>query len=153
MTIIVYRDGVMAADSAAWHGSVRVSYEKRKIYRLKDGSLFGCAGASATIQTVRAWADLGFSQEGKPKDEKEEDFEGLLITPEGVAKGVSHDMIVHHLAPAAFHCVGQPDFVYGALAMGATAEEAVRLAIRWCDYAGGECFTEHLHPALSAAAD
>lgn len=44
MTVIVYRDGIMAADTAGWFGDIAAATAQRKVKRLPDGSLTAAAG-------------------------------------------------------------------------------------------------------------
>lgn len=58
MTIVVFRDGVMAADSGAWAGDA--SYAPvRKVGRGETGNLYGCAGSAGSVSKFFSWVDAG----------------------------------------------------------------------------------------------
>ena len=54
MTIIAYRDGVMAADTATWQGGVMIGDRSKKIMRTPEGFLIACAGELSVISEFRA---------------------------------------------------------------------------------------------------
>lgn len=59
MTVIVFRDGVMASDSGAFSGD-RVWPWLRKIARGPDGVLFGVTGSAAVAGGFLDWVDGGY---------------------------------------------------------------------------------------------
>lgn len=141
MTVIAYRAGVLAADTAAWHNDVIV-VSVRKIVRLDDGSLFAATGPSDKVAAYIAWAN-GAAE--KPADADEESgYSGIRLYPDGEiwAIGRNHERYqrVGEFMALGAHC----EFLYGAMAAGASAEEAVRLAIRYCAFASGEVQVERL---------
>jgi hypothetical protein len=148
MTIIVYRDGVMAADTAEWTGHYEKGYvivgHVNKIHRLKDGSLLGCSGRTSDIQAVKAWLEHGSNPESRPAIDKNIGFNAILATLDvGVFK--IEDDCRPFLVESPYHVVGTPDhFCLGALAAGASAEEAVTLAIQFHEGAAGEVRVERL---------
>jgi hypothetical protein len=144
MTAIAYRDGILAADTARWHGDVKVS-DDRKIFRLPDGSLFAGSGAVDIIKAYVAWKS---GQGDKPEPaEKEEDFGGILVTKDGVK--IVGGAYREYMQEADFYAEGSPvEFLYGAMAAGASAEEAIRLAIRHCKDAGGNVQVERIGSSM-----
>lgn len=150
MTAIAYRDGILAADSVAWCGDVAVPVIK-KIARLPDGTLIAVAGDTAVCRWFKEeWPNLRNSDSPTIK---EGELNALIVMSSGTVLECDH-----HLRPfeviGPFHALGAPHrFMAGAMHAGASAEEAVRLAILHTDGAGGEVQVEHLHPALAEAAD
>lgn len=144
MTAIAYRDGIMAADNVAWVANGRIKMPTfQKIERLPDGSLIACMGAVSEIQTVTDWLRRG-EPIGRPLLDKDEGFGCLRITPERQARYANWRLDFYDLY-GDFHAVGAPaEFMFGALFAGASAEEAVRLAIQHTDGAGGEVQVERL---------
>ena len=63
----------MAADSMIVSGDCRRGYVK-KITRLADGSLLGCAGNSAIIDIFVRWAESGADLKNPPKFSDKDDF-------------------------------------------------------------------------------
>lgn len=144
MTVIVFRDGVMAADSAVWQGDIIAGY-RRKIRRLPDGSLFASCGRQSHGDACFQWlSEHAGDPDKRPPADEEKMFGALIITTSGVMK-IEHDMRVFAAIPAPYYVEGAHlEFLHGALTMGATAEEAVRLAIQFGDSAAGEVQVERL---------
>jgi len=135
MTIICYRDGVMAADTASFisRHEARIPGNTTKIYRLSDGSLFGGAGKSLDIQKVRDWIENG--RHGPlPSDV---DATCLWVWGNGRPFIIDGNYIEEFDGP--FFAIGSG----GSAALGAmwadkSAEEAVRIAMLVDPYCGGK---------------
>jgi hypothetical protein len=141
MTVIAYRAGVMAADTASWVGDVSVG-RTVKIIRLREGGLFAGSGARVFIDT---WVDWKNGDVGAPPPavDKDEDFGGIWVKADGV--WVVDKSYREYRHDAEFYALGaHADFLYGAMAAGSSAEEAVALAIRYCAFARGEVQVECL---------
>ncbi len=142
MTAIAYRDGVMAADTAVWFGEV-IAGQTQKIHRFPDGHLFAAQGDSIYIEAYVQWRREG--GEVPEKAEKDEDFFGIGVDRGGVVYWVPCSYKMQRAAIAPYYAAGAvSDFLHGALAAGATAEEAVRLAIEHCAFAAGKVQVERL---------
>ena len=143
MTVIVFRDSILAADTAVWAGNIIAGHVPDKIVRLPDGRLVGGAGRVTDIQAFKKWIETG---EGP--GQKFEDFTGIVVTPEGEVTTFNKKL---QATPEPFPWValGMEDFCRGALAAGCSAEETVRLAIEYTDMAGGEVITLVLEPVQS----
>lgn len=140
MTVIVYRDGVLAADTGRWMGGIIVGY-RSKIRRLDDGRLYAGSGHSCDIDACFSWLNGG----EKPRELKDnEEFGAVIIGPQQIDKidkyFRSYDAIGCPYVVEGAHS----EFLLGALAAGATAEEAVRLAIQYGDSAAGDVQVERL---------
>jgi hypothetical protein len=139
MTVIACRDGVMAADTAVWCGNIIVGH-RQKVMRLVDGRLVACTGSSPVIAACKAWLD-GKSE--KPAPEAEDAFGGLILSQSGIQR-ISYKFHLYENA-GEFACEGaHGEFMFGAMLMGASAAEAVRLAIEHGDNAGGDVQIEKL---------
>lgn len=140
MTVIVCRDDVMAADTAIWRGNVIIGY-RQKIKRLHDGRLFAGSGVSGVILHCCDWLD-GLVE--KPAPVSDGDFDGLILGADGALR-VDYGFRVYETAQNDFAFAGShSELLLGALAAGASAEEAVRIAIKYGDAAGGEVQVERL---------
>lgn len=135
MTVIVYRDGIMAADTGVWEGDILCGFDQEKIQRMPDGGLLACAGLRPVIVEAQAW----LLRDGPKPDRVEDgDFGALMVGPDGVVSNVSHAMQIYE-AFGEFHVqASHHEFLVGALAAGVSAPEAVRLAIQFGRYAAGE---------------
>lgn len=125
MTIVVYRDGVMAADSLVTDHDLRCG-AVRKIQKI-NGCLVGAAGGLAEVQMFFAWyaARAGTDRPVLTDD----NFEGLVVMPGGQVNWYGHGLLPTRL-DAPYHAIGSGFKVaMGALWMGASAERAVECAI------------------------
>lgn len=138
MTVIACRDGVMAADTAVWQGEVMVG-RLNKIIRLDDRSLLAMAGDSSLAQVCRDW----LNGDHRPSPVGEFDFGALWLRSTGLFR-IDHRFLAY-ADPGDYAAEGAHDeFVLGAMAAGASAEEAVHLATKYCRRAGGEVQVERL---------
>lgn len=97
----------------------------RKLIRLPDGGVFGGAGDVQAIMALREWALAGF--EGK-RPAKTVEAECLLAKPDGSVWYLSGTGKPYELLDE-FTAIGSGgSFAEGAMAFGATALEAVRIA-------------------------
>lgn len=127
MTTIVYRDGVMAGDTAMMdRGTYCGQYQK--VCRADDGKLLGVCGCLGTVADLRDWFMAG--AEGDPPAFKDEDSEGLLVHPTGRAEWIGPKQKRLDIE-GPFHAIGSGFRVaMGAMAAGADAERALEIA---CD--------------------
>ena len=141
MTVIAYRDGIMAADTGTWSGNLITHCLAEKIYRTRTGALLACAGRVSKIIAVRQWIDGG----DRPAPDEKDNFGALLVHREmKLVERISWDMLIYP-DEGPFQVEGSHDeFLFGALAAGASAEEAVALALRFTGYAAGEVRTVRL---------
>ncbi len=134
MTIIAYRDGILAADTFVWSGSITIG-TTTKIIKAPDGWMAGTAGDSYAGECFRRWV---MNRRTPEWSNDIENFTGLLIDPNGNVlsydskyKGPSH-------AIASFYAIGSGyEVAIGAMSAGASAEEAARIAIERCSHCGG----------------
>ena len=138
MTIIAYRNGVMAADSSAWIGR-SVHRWSRKLLRSEDGCLFGVTGQCAEGQAYLSWI-AGFQQGREPMPsviDGDTSFDVLRVQPDGKIAVLTQFGWEAFAAP--YYVIGAAQAVaWGALFAGADAETAVRAAIEHSDAASGD---------------
>lgn len=105
--------------------------------KTKDGYLLGAAGSYGTISMFFNW--FQDDDEDKPGlgELKLEQFEGIIVHPEGdvvVLDPTGFPMEID----APFHTLGSGSGIaHGAMAQGASAIEAVKIAIKWVPSCGG----------------
>jgi hypothetical protein len=141
MTVIACRDGVVASDSAIWHGETTVGYTQ-KLHRLDDGSIFAAAGTFALILCVRDWINAGRPADTKPAVRPDDELDALILRQGGRMECWSTYLAPWQSMAEYEACGAHSDFLYGAMAAGASAEDAVRLAIQRCSHAGGDIQVE-----------
>jgi ATP-dependent HslUV protease subunit HslV len=143
MTIIAYRDGVMAADSMATKAAYRYG-TIQKIKHLYDGALFAAAGAAADCDSVFHWL---FHSGAKPKISEEDGFRAMLVRPGCPYPFEIDGNLIEHEIHMPFLVVGESTAEHvclGAMEAGATAEEAVNIAIKLCVWIGGPVQVERV---------
>lgn len=135
----------MAADTGLWDGDVMIDEVTDKIIRLDDGSLLGCAGVCAVIDSYVAWAKAGFPHDEKPEPaETSDEFGGILAVSPDEVWLIDHRFRRERLqAPYMVEGVGV-EFGYGCLLTGASASETVALAIKHVAHCAGRVVTHRL---------
>lgn len=143
MTTIAVRDHIMVSDSCAWEGDICTG-ALDKLFRAKDGSVWGFAGKVAGATKFKAWADV---MEGDPPETK--DTEILFMRPDGTVRTWEEDAWVDIRAP--YFAIGSGSHIaLGAMHMGATAQQAVEAASNYDAFTGGEIVVFELGEAVEA---
>lgn len=141
MTTIAYRDGVLAADSQVSSISGSRFGTKSKITRTAGGLLAAACGDSGWVSSFLRWADQFVGapdQLGSAVPECAEESEGWLVDPRTDALWIVSGGRHFWQLDAQFHAAGSGGRVaIGAMARGATAVEAVEIAIQFDIYTGG----------------
>lgn len=139
MSLVVFKGGVMAADSATWQGPIMVRDDAVKVHRTPAGLLIGCVGLVHIIQAFDAWADQGFP-EGTvlPDAEEESDFGAFVMQRDGSVVEYDYKMN-HERAERPFGAIGYgTEFALGLLVAGLSAKEVVTKAVKHVAYVGGK---------------
>ena len=132
MTTIAYRDGVIASDTLVSAGGTKVG-RVQKIGKIGP-VLFGASGSLAQAQRFGDWVRGGMK--GAPPQFEKEEGEGFVIHKDCIVtySGAGIDRM-----SAPYFASGSGwQFALGAMAAGACAEQAVRLAITLDNGSGGE---------------
>lgn len=140
MTIIAVKHGTMAADSASFTGSRREQSMRPKLYQRADGAIVGCAGAATSCHDMIDWFMGGEHEVSKPVlPQVEGELEALVLRPDGRVYRCSEDLRYYEVGN--LYAVGETTasaMTMGAMHAGATAREAVQIAINNTIYVGGE---------------
>ena len=137
MTTIAYRDDVLAGDTQVTCGTT-IDGRDQKVFR-KGTLLFGSIGCSGLGERFVSWVRRGMIGECPTlrPGEKDDDAWGLLFPGADLVLWRFQDRWARHRAP--FFAYGSgAEFAMGAMAFGATAEEAVKVATRFDTGTGGE---------------
>jgi ATP-dependent protease HslVU (ClpYQ) peptidase subunit len=156
LTIICFKDGIMAADGMSCSGDQIVNRSVQKIFRYPDGSLAAGTGVTTTIWRVHRYftAQGGFHHEYGdriPVDlagVEQGDLTLLVVKPDGKVFMVFFDGDVREIPrEIQIIAIGQgDDFAMGAMNMGASSEQAVKLVCENYAHCGGEIQVERLNP-------
>jgi len=139
MSVIVHRNGTLAADShvncETMHSNSQcdLAYPYNKLWRLSS-SLAGAVGPLQAVAAFQQWTLQGCTPEEFPLNTG---GTLLLLTKE---KGLLRykDLPIPYLHGANNYAIGEgAPFAYGAMFMGATAEEAVAAAIDGSPHCNG----------------
>lgn len=143
MTTIVYAGGILCADSLVTQNMGRCGF-CQKIGRTEDGHLYAASGRLDALENFAKWAE---NREGDPTSDPDEKGENqscrILITPEGKVR--EWERFGWTQVTMDFFAWGTgADYAIGALAMGATPQQAVQVGIDFDIYSGGEIHTLYL---------
>jgi ATP-dependent protease HslVU (ClpYQ) peptidase subunit len=139
VTTVVYRDGVMAGDGRETidqgGSSMILRDDCPKVYRLKDGRVFGAAHGSEAIE--RMLRALNEGQDIHKLTPHLEDVVAIVVDKKGrimVSEGI---IWVRVRVP--FYTIGSGSmFAFPALKAGVSAIEAVRIACECDPFSGGK---------------
>ena len=154
MTVIAFKDGVMAADSITVVGGLYRATAHPKISRAPDGSVAGACGVTSECYAFHTW----FSS-GSPAPEPawigtgDDRLITLIAKPDGTLwRRDENSTRFPVLGP---YTTGENDaamICLGAMLAGMGAEEAVRMAIKWSAFIDGEVQVERPHRAVALVA-
>lgn len=134
MSIIVYRDGVLAADSGAWTGDFITSSSTKKVFKVR-GHLLGIVGHYAIgLAFVDEFLRTGKFLKSLTAGDK---TSLIIVTPARRAFVCTEG---HMERCSGFVVAGSEarGIALGALHMGATAQRAVRIAIKVGPWTSGK---------------
>lgn len=139
MTTIAWDGSTLAADRRVNFGGV-TDAKTTKIVQRADGALAASSGSSSLGAAFKRWFLDGENGERPALDKGTENASGLIIRPSGVL--IVHDVSGWYEAEAGFYALGSGwEIALGAMAMGATAEQAVRVAAKFDGNTGGDVDT------------
>lgn len=138
MSVVAYKAGVLAADSKAYGGAYQSSPgTKRKVHRLADGSRVGITTsvlgqAERFVEWMNKGADRTAWGEGKP------DIRALWVKANGEVYLADDGLDFSGPIDCESYAIGSgAPYAIGAMAHGATAAEAVRIACLHDPHCGG----------------
>lgn len=129
MSTIAYRNGEMVADTRAWAGSRMPIGRKKKIHRLKDGSLLGISSSDVGApESFIRWANEVDEPEVS-ETENAYDIQALLVKPDGRVYFWNEGNGFSGPLEGEFFALGSGELAaLGAMFMGADARKAVAVA-------------------------
>lgn len=132
MTTIAYKDGVMVADGRITLYDGIISDNLTKIVKLSDGALLAVVGEFAYAASIRR--HLEDEDVDLPTGDS---FKALLVETDGTIKLYEGEGDFYEVPADRIALGSGGHFAYGAMEMGATAEEAVAVAIKRDPCSGG----------------
>lgn len=148
MTVIAYKGGIIAADGReTWEdGGIGLC---EKLFRIPKGPhkghIVGTQGASSPGMVFVDWYTDPKSE--KPKIQFEEEaFLCMVLRPDGVFIVDDHCRLIRCIEPVVAIGAGAP-VALGAMAAGATAVQAVRIACKYNNLCGPPVKWMTLEPA------
>lgn len=139
MTIIAYKDGIIASDSKATLNGMHF-FNAKKIVKAKDGTVSGGAGSMTWVVEFNDWI---LSGRKRPWSNFIDNMAAIYIDPHGVIRLVSPGGIIEaNLLNGCIAIGSGRDFAMGAMDAGVSAEEAVKIAIIRDNECGGPVQSE-----------
>jgi len=141
MTTIAWDGKTLAADACSWSGGAR--RRMRKVFKVTaaDGRLFlvAFAGNGSFALAVLAWMrserDRPDPLAFMPQTELPNQC-ALVIDQQRRVWQLGNELVYTQMRERVYAFGGGQDFAWGALEAGATAAQAIRIAMRRSDYAG-----------------
>lgn len=142
MTVIAVRGKTIAADALETTGEL-ISGLVVKLYRAHNGAVAGAAGNAYACQRFGVWFA---GARGKSPNISSDSFEALMLDIDGKIYLLDeHGTLL--LRTGEYAALGSgAHLALGAMAAGATAEQAVAIAIKLNVMCGGEVQVERLKP-------
>ena len=133
MTIIAYKDGIMAADTQTFSGDIRGAQTVKIV--AAGGRLYGASGDAGPSQAWRLAMLEGRDTTDLLPDKDKRNFTILEAGPDGVWQT---DWSGRSREPDAAAIGAGWEIALGAMHAGASAEDAVRICIAACVWCGGD---------------
>lgn len=137
MTVIAYRDGVMASDSGAFEGDSVYPWS-RKVASGADGALWGYAGCSAIGDEFLKWVLGGYRGPRPLVGDADNNINVLVAHPNGRLRILTQHGEENFDTAPFMALGGAASFAMGALFAGADAETAVQASIEFSKLAAGK---------------
>ena len=134
MSIVVFDGRTIAADRIATSGSLKMKSSKMR--RLINGDIVAWTGSAASGIAMANWWESGADPATFPPSQKTDDWSRLIVVSKG--KCFSFEQVPVKIPEEnGFMAWGSgQDFAMGALAFGASAVEAIKVASRLCTTCG-----------------
>lgn len=137
MSVVAFKEGILAADTCAYGGRGQASPgQKAKIHRLEDGTRVGIVSAVlGEPERFLAWMKDGEDRTKWTGDKP--DLRALIIRPSGEVFLADDSIWFSGPIECATYGIGSGgDYAQGAMAMGASAKQAVYVACDLDPYCG-----------------
>lgn len=137
MTTVVYRDGIMAADTSTVAGDWLLPEKVTKIIKLVDGRLVGFSGNFNMLAGFLEWLCCP-AEHLRPRPDFKDEASAIVVSACG-KRVLKFQQAGHHQCNGPFVVLGSGlPSALGALHAGVDAREAVRIAALVDPWTGGE---------------
>jgi hypothetical protein len=135
VTTWVYRDGILVADSMVTTSvTSQIVGTCKKVHKTKSGILCAGAGNLVDLHKFFRWVDEGMQDDVAKLDH----LDGILVKSKDEIYQVDNELFPY-VIEAPWYAGGAGDqLAIGAMAMGATAEEALKVAMKYSMGTGGK---------------
>lgn len=134
MTVIAWDGESLAVDKLACNSGYGSKVKKGK--RLSSGEVAACCGDHEHALILVKWYEDGCNPETWPKFQATDDWTRLVIASKNKVKFYEKEPVPQTMDDK-FQAWGSGrDYALGAMAAGATAKEAVKIANNLCIYCG-----------------
>lgn len=134
----------MIADSLISHGCQ--SYRSQKIWRLKNGDIYGFAGNVESGLALRDW--LNSNRDPAKKPDNSDDVDALLLTSTGIQNWGTRGICIE-IHDQSYSVGSGSAFALGALRAGATPLKAMEIASELDRATGGPFVSLSLEEKVS----
>lgn len=144
MTTIAYKQGILASDSRVTDSETGIYGAIKKINKIDNCLVGGCGNAELVAWFLNNFAGRMFNKTTHNPytticNRREDEFQGLIITPRGKIFMVEASLIPFEIKSAGGLAIGSgAAFAMGAMASGKTAAEAVSIAMKFDVNSGGK---------------
>lgn len=135
MSVVAWDGKTIAADRQMTAGSLIL--RTSKIRRLLNGDIVAWTGAMENGMAVAQWYEAGADPARWPESQKGEDWSRLVVIPAKGRPFLFEQLPIKQVIQDGRAAWGSGrDFAMGAMEMGASAVEAVKVAARLCTTCG-----------------
>ena len=135
MSIIAWDGYTIAADKAITNCDCM--FTGTKINRLSDGRVLAWTGIEDTAKAMMKWYETGAQPEHFPQSQKDPNkFTRLIVATASGVWSYETEPFPLHVEDSVYAWGSGRDFALGAMAMGATARQAVEIASRYNIHCG-----------------
>ena len=141
MTTLAYKSGILAFDSKVTADGLCSGTMTKG--RVTKKYLVAACGAAEDVEAFLDWMDAGGIQDDKKKFglEREVDISAISVDKKGIVRHYGGRLYPYKIQ-ASFHADGSGGHLaIGAMAHGATAVQAVKIASTYDSYTGGKVNT------------
>ena len=141
MTTIVYRDGMMSADSRAYRGGKGWLGTKVKVYKHKGVLVGSSSSVVGLTELIKKWIMSDSPDELLRLVPPDSHIDILAVYPNGEAMFMDTSLLPAYVVNEYYAIGSGNEYAMGALAMGASSKEAVRVAAMFDPFTGNKINT------------